>query len=58
MNWRESRSSKKGAPFCKIPKGPCPYPNSIYFGPKVPIRDYFGAKVYTTWVDGPLEKQG
>ena len=31
------------------------YPNSIYFGPKVPIyRDDFEAKGYTIWVHGPL----
>ena len=35
-------------------KGPW-YPNTIYFGPKVPIyRDYFKAKVCTIWAHGPL----
>ena len=28
---------------------------TIYFGPKVPIyKDYFKAKVYTSWIHGPL----
>ena len=31
------------------------YPNSIYFGPNVPIyRDHCQVTVYTIWVHGPL----
>ena len=30
------------------------YPNSIYSGLKIILFGYFGAKVYTIWVHGPL----
>ena len=29
-------------------------PNSIYFGPMYPCREYFKAKVYPNYVHGPL----